>query len=93
MNISKNQSRGIEEALAAPPNQFPFDLEFLVRFQECEEALMPSDGWGTDAEAFVLNELYKFQETIFPTREELEALPSWKKILKGAPIKSDAWTL
>ncbi|NUM53495.1 MAG: hypothetical protein HUU46_07615 [Candidatus Hydrogenedentes bacterium] len=92
MNTSKNQSRSIDEALA-PLNQFLFNLEFLVRSRECEEALMPSDGWGTDAEAIVLNELYKLQETIFPTREELGALPSWKKILKGSSIKSDARTL
>jgi hypothetical protein len=48
---------------------------------------------GADAEAIVLNDLYKFQETIFPTREELGALPSWKKILMGSSIKRDARTL
>ena len=73
-------------------NEFPFDLEFLVRFRECEEALMPDGGWGTDAEGLVLNKLYSFQETVFPTHEELQALPSWKSILRNVPTKFDRKT-
>lgn len=79
--MRQQQSEQCEPQLA-PLNQFPFNIDFLTQFRETEQALMPCDGWGTDAEGLVLNEFYKFQATILPTREELEALPTWKSTLR-----------